>query len=70
MSYEGNPYVNIEEIESARKALPEAIFRAEYLGEFLEGESSVFQNFNTNVFNQYPKAQGQIFAGLDTGQFK
>ena len=68
MSYEGNPYVNLEEIESARKALPEAIFRAEYLGEFLEGESSVFTNFNNNIFDKYPKPQGQIFAGLDTGQ--
>ena len=67
MSYEGNPYVNIEEIESAKKALPEAIFRAEYLGEFLEGESSVFTNFNNNIFNRYPKPQGQVFAGLDTG---
>ena len=67
MSYEGNPYVNIEEIESARKALPEAIFRAEYLGEFLEGESSVFTNFNNNIFDRYPKPQGQVFAGLDTG---
>ena len=68
MSYEGNPYVNIEEIESAKKALPEAIFRAEYLGEFLEGESSVFTNFNNNIFDRYPRPQGQIFAGLDTGQ--
>jgi len=67
MSYEGNPYVNIEEIESAKKALPEAIFRAEYLGEFLEGESSVFTNFNNNIFDRYPKPQGQVFAGLDTG---
>ena len=49
MSYEGNPFVNLEEIESAKKALPEAIFRAEYLGEFLEGESMVFQNFG-NAF--------------------
>ena len=68
MSYEGNPYVNIEEIESAKRALPEAIFRAEYLGEFLEGESSVFTNFNNNIFDSYPRPQGQIFAGLDTGQ--
>ena len=67
MTYEGNPYVNIEEIESARRALPEAIFRAEYLGEFLEGESSVFTNFNNNIFDRYPKPQGQVFAGLDTG---
>lgn len=68
MSYEGNPYVNLEEIESARKALPEAIFRAEYLGEFLEGESMVFQNFNTNIFDQYPRPVGKVYGGLDTGQ--
>lgn len=68
MTYQGNPYVNLEEIESARKALPEAIFRAEYMGEFLEGESMVFQNFDKNNFNQYPKPVGNVFAGLDTGQ--
>lgn len=68
MSYEGNPFVNLEEIESAKKALPEAIFRAEYLGEFLEGESMVFQNFGNHTFPQYPKPEGPVFAGLDTGQ--
>ena len=67
MSYEGNPYVNLEEIESARKALPEAIFRAEYLGEFLEGESMVFQNFNQHVLHTYPKPVGKVYAALDTG---
>ena len=67
MSYEGNPYVNMEEIESARKALPEAIFRAEYLGEFLEGESMVFQNFNQHVLHTYPKPVGKVYAALDTG---
>ena len=68
MSYQGNPYVNMEEIESAKKALPEAIFRAEYLGEFLEGESMVFQNFSTNNLTQYPRPVGKVYAALDTGQ--
>ena len=68
MSYQGNPYVNLEEIKSAKKALPEAIFRAEYEGEFLEGESMVFQNFSTNNLQRYPQPQGQVFCGLDTGQ--
>ena len=67
MSYQGNPYVNLEEIESAKRALPEAIFRAEYGGEFLEGEGSVFTNFNNRIFQNYPKPIGQVFAGLDTG---
>ncbi len=68
MSYQGNPYVNMQEIESAKKALPEAIFRAEYLGEFLEGESMVFQNFSTNTFDTYPAPIGKVYAGLDSGQ--
>lgn len=63
-----NPYIDHEEIESAKKALPEAIFRAEYLGEFLEGESMVFQNFGKSNIHSYPKPVGKIFAGLDTGQ--
>ncbi len=63
-----NPYINQEEIESAKKALPEAIFRAEYLGEFLEGESQVFQNFSNNNLERYPQPVGKVYAGLDTGQ--
>ena len=68
MSYQGNPYVNLEEIESAKKALPDAIFRAEYEGEFLEGESMVFQNFSKGNLTQYPKPVGKVYAALDTGQ--
>ena len=68
MTYQGNPYVNIEEIESAKLALPEAIFRAEYEGEFLEGESMVFKNFAEGTLVKYPKPVGKVFAGLDTGQ--
>jgi len=63
-----NPYIDMEEIRSAKKALPEAIYRAEYEGAFLEGESMVFQNFSTNNLQRYPQPQGQVFCGLDTGQ--
>ena len=63
-----NPYIDKEEIEGAKRTLPENIFRAEYLGEFLEGESQVFQNYNNNTFNSYPEPIGQVFAGMDTGQ--
>jgi phage FluMu gp28-like protein len=63
-----NPYINREEVEGARRALPDAIFRAEYLGEFLEGESQVFQNFNANTFERYPKPQGKCYIGVDLAQ--
>ena len=63
-----NPYINQEEILAAKKVLPEAIYRAEYCGEFLEGESQVFQNFNANVFERYPQRQGKVYIGVDLGR--
>lgn len=64
-----NPFIDPEEIEAAKASLPEAIYRAEYLGEFLEGESMVFQNFNVNTFKyKYPQPQGQVYCGLDLGR--
>ena len=43
MTYRGNPFVNQEEIEAARKTLPKPIFQAEYEGKFVIGESMVFE---------------------------
>ena len=39
-----NPYILKSEIEEARGDLPEAIYRQEYLAEFLEHEGAVFRN--------------------------
>ena len=63
-----NPYINMEEVEAAKRSLPDAIFRAEYLGEFLEGESQVFQNFNSNTFDRFPRPQGKCYMGVDLAQ--
>ena len=63
-----NPYINQEEIQAAKKVLPEAIFRAEYGGEFLEGESMVFTNFSANVFDRYPTRSGKVYIGVDLGR--
>ena len=68
MTYDGNPFVDMSEIEAARKTLPPAIFKAEYEGEFIEGESQVFQNYTNCTFNHWPKAQGQIYLGVDLAQ--
>lgn len=43
-SYIDNPYANLEFIEQQRLTIPEAIFRQEYLSEFIDS-ASVFQNF-------------------------
>ena len=63
-----NPFIDPEEIEAAKRSLPDAIFRAEYCGEFVEGESMVFRNFGANNFNHYPQPSGKVYAGLDSGQ--
>jgi phage FluMu gp28-like protein len=63
-----NPYINQEEIAAAKKVLPEAIFRAEYGGEFLEGESMVFTNFGQQTFDQYPNRSGKVYIGVDLGR--
>ena len=63
-----NPYIDKEEIAAAKRSLPDSIFRAEYLGEFLEGESQVFQNFNANCFDKWPKPVGKCYIGVDLAQ--
>ena len=63
-----NPYINQEEVRAAKRVLPEAIYRAEYQGEFLEGESMVFQNFKTNSFSKYPNRTGKVYIGVDLGR--
>ena len=68
MTYAGNPFVDMTEIEAAKKTLPPAIFKAEYEGEFVKGESMVFENYTNCMFNQFPKPQGQVFAGIDLGR--
>lgn len=68
MTYEDNPFVNMDEIEAARKTLPPAIFKAEYEGQFIQGESQVFQNYTNCTFEQWPNPTGQVYLGVDLGQ--
>ncbi len=65
LTYKGNPFVNWEEIQDAKKVLPDAIFRAEYEGEFIEGESTVFSNFKDSIQNELVTPQGKVFCGID-----
>jgi phage FluMu gp28-like protein len=63
-----NPYIDQEEVRAAKKVLPDAIYRAEYEGEFLEGESQVFQNFNSNTFERFSPPRGKCYIGVDLAQ--
>ena len=68
MTYKGNPFVDMSEIEAAKKTLPPAIFKAEYEGEFVAGESMVFENYTNCMFDRYPQPKGRVFAGIDLGK--
>ena len=61
-----NPFIDPEEIEDARRSLPEHIFKQEYLAEFLDDGSSVFRNINECI-NQANKTN-HLFAGIDLGR--
>ena len=71
-SYKGSsydtPYIDIQELEDAKKTVPEKVFRQEYLAEFLDSGGEVFENLNLISANQWPRPQGKIYCGIDLGK--
>ena len=61
-----NPYVNPEEIEDARRTLPDHVFRQEYLAEFLEDGGSVFVNIKDAI--KKGSTSSRCYFGLDLGK--
>ena len=61
-----NPFIDPEEIEDARRSLPEHIFKQEYLAEFLDDGSSVFRNINECI--KQANKTNHLFAGIDLGR--
>jgi len=60
-----NPFIDIKEIEDAKRTLPDHIFRQEYLAEFIDDASSVFRNIKESV----KKHTGtKFYAGVDLGR--
>lgn len=69
-SYE-NPYIDKEELEEARKSLPENIFRQEILGEFVDSGGEVFVNIDRYcVLNNWNRKDSskKYYAGIDVGR--
>ena len=60
-----SPFMPREELEDARKTLPEAIFKQEYLAEFLDSGGEVFSDLEVNSFRHWPRPQGHIYCGID-----
>ena len=62
------PFIAPEEIEDAKRTLPENIFKQEYMAEFLDSGGEVFSNLNRISLDQWPKPQGKIYCGIDAGR--
>lgn len=72
MPTSANPYIAPEEIEDARRQLPQSAFAQEYLAEFTDDAGAVFRNVRGCVDERLPlagPAPGQRYsAGLDWAQ--
>ena len=62
-----NPYIDKDEIEAARRELPERVFRQEYLAEFLEDAGGVFRKVGDAVDKgrtaNDPPVKGENYSG-------
>jgi len=65
-----NPLIDKEEIEAARKSLPDHIFRAEYLGEFIEGDGALFKDFKDLIYSGVKYPTGKVYCGIDLARRK
>lgn len=64
-----NPYVDIAEIEKAKKELPEDRFAQEYLADFRKNEGLVFKEFSRerHLFSEEIYGFSETLAGVDFG---
>ena len=72
-SYQGTsydtPYIDIEEIEEAKRTLPEKVFKQEYLAEFIDGGGEVFSNVkDLQDASMWQRAGGKVYCGIDLGR--
>lgn len=67
-----NPFIDPEEVESARQELPELTFAQEYLATFIQNEGSVFRRIEENMSAPMnaklsDHAKHRVIAGVDWG---
>jgi len=63
-----SPFIAVEEIEDAKRTLPENVFKQEYLAQFIDAGGEVFSNINKNTFVSYPSPFGKVYCGIDLGK--
>ena len=61
-----NPYITAEKLEMYRKRMPVNLYRADYLGEWMEANSDVFGDFGAVMSNTVTSGRVHT-AGLDWG---
>ena len=62
-----NPYITAEKLEMYRRRMPVNLFRADYLGEWMEATSDLFGDFAKVMNNTITMTEGENTAGLDWG---
>ena len=62
------PFINPSEIDEAKRTLPEAVFRQEYLAEFIDSGGEVFTDIDKNCFPAWTPPVGKVYCGVDIGR--
>lgn len=67
-----NPFLKQEEIEEAKRTLPERVFKQEYLAEFVSDSGAVFRNIGNCIKGELedPKPNSRYILGVDLGKFQ
>lgn len=66
-----NPIIDPREIEAARKELPDAIFRQQFLAEFLDSIGAVFRGFREIALHpMHSVDRGEFVMGVDIGRYQ
>ena len=66
-----NPFIDPKDLDEAKKTMPEDIYRAEVLGEWVDGGGSVFKDIDHYCIlpEWRPKQNGlKYYAGIDVGR--
>jgi hypothetical protein len=63
-----SPFIDPSFIEEQRRALPDGIFRQEFLAQYIEGEGTVFRNIKEAcMLKEWGSSNVACFGGLDIG---
>ena len=62
------PYIDVSEIEDAKRTLPTNVFEQEYLAKFIDSGGEVFSNLDKNQFHSYSAPAGKVYCGIDLGK--